>query len=93
MIADKEIIQRIKSSLLIIKIEDMKNIEISTKKKEQNNMTKFFFNLIPLDETRHLFRNLKTLYIYVDYFIMYNNFCYEIKEEEKVNSMIRLKTF
>ena len=45
-------------------IEDMKNLEIATKR-AQNNMTKFFFNPIPLDEnTRWLFPNLKTLYLY-----------------------------
>ena len=45
-------------------IEDFKNIEIATKR-AQNNMKKFFYNPISLDEnTRWLFPNLKTLYIY-----------------------------
>ena len=45
-------------------INNFKNIEIATKR-AQNNMNKFFFNPISLDEnTRWLFPNLKTLYIY-----------------------------
>ena len=45
-------------------INDFKNIEIATKR-AQNNMNKFMYNPIPLDETtRYLFPNLKTLYIY-----------------------------
>ena len=52
------------SSMYFETIEDFKNIEIATKR-AQNNMNKFMYNPIPLDETtRYLFPNLKTLYIY-----------------------------
>ena len=45
-------------------INDFKNIEIATKR-AQNNTNKFMYNPISLDEnTRWLFPNLKTLYIY-----------------------------
>ena len=53
-----------KASVIKSSYVDFKNIEIATKR-AQNNMTKFFYNPIPLDETtRWLFPNLKTLYIY-----------------------------